>query len=134
MKYYKVSKLLTISLVILTLASACAKGPFTIKDKKFEASDICDAEGLLELRMEDSELKITARTAIKTFMRKSGFPSAWCHGVRHVWIGTATHAGYTFESSPDDPLRFVVDRDKGYFYEQGTGTVTTPDGKVVVLP
>ena len=134
MKYNRVSRLLAISLVVLILASACAKGPFTIKDENFAASNVCDGEGVLELRMEGGELTVAARGDIQTFMRQSGFPSAWCHGLRHVWIGEATHAGYTFESSPDDPLQFVVDRDKGYYYEQGTGTITTPDGEVVTLP
>lgn len=58
----------------------------------------------------------------------------WCYGAKHTWQGEATYAGYTFESSPDDPLQFVVDRDKGYYYKQGTGTVTMPEGEVVTLP
>jgi hypothetical protein len=134
MKYNKIPGLLAIGLVVLILASACAKGPFAIKDESFAASDACDGEGVLELRMEGGELKITSRDDMQIFMRQSGLPSAWCHGLRHVWIGEATHAGYTFESSPDDPLQFVVDRDKGYYYEQGTGTVTTPDREIVTLP
>ena len=67
-------------------------------------------------------------------MRKSGLPSAWCNGTIHVWKGKVTYEGYTFESSTDDPLQFAVDKDKGYRYVEGKGTVTTPEGKVVELP
>jgi len=34
----------------------------------------------------------------------------------------------------DDPLQFKVDRDKGYYYIGGKGTVTTPKGKIIKLP
>jgi hypothetical protein len=84
--------------------------------------------------MEGGELGVTARGETQVSMRQSGMPSAWCHGFRHVWVGEVTHKGYTFKSSPDDPLQFVVDRDRGYYYEKGAGTVTMPDGKAIVLP
>ena len=133
MSNHKISRLLLLSLVIACLISACG-GPFTIKHEKFAADDACDAEGTIELRMEGGKLRSVTGSDFQVFMRKSGFPSAWCHGVRHVWKGKATYEGYTFESSPDDPLQFVVDRSKGYVYVEGKGTVTTPEGKVVDLP
>lgn len=126
-------RLIAISLAIVILASACS-GTFKIDDENFAASNACDGEGTLEWQMSGGQPKITARGEVQTFMRQSGMPSAWCHGFRHVMVGEVTHAGYTFTSSADDPLQFVVDRDKGYYYEQGTGTVTTPDGDVVSLP
>ena len=133
MDYIRALRFLVVGLAVIILASACT-GSFTIEDEDFTASNACDGEGTLEFRMESGELRVTARDDVQTFMRQSGMPSAWCHDLRHVWIGEATYAGYTFKSSPDDPLQFVVDRDKGYYYEQGTGTVTTPDGEVVTLP
>ena len=117
-----------------TITSTPTLTPFTIKNESFAASNACDGEGVLEFKTENGDLTATARGDIKTFMRQSGLPSAWCHGFRHVWIGESTYAGYTFNSDPDDPLQFVVDRDKGYYYEQGTGTVTLPNGSVVTLP
>lgn len=134
MKHNNVPRLFAISLVMLILASACAGGTFTIEDGSFKASNACDGEGTLEWRMQSGKVAVTARGNVQTFMRQAGMPSAWCNGLRHVWIGEVTHAGYTFESSSDNPLQFVVDSDKGYYYEQGTGTVTTPDGEVVTLP
>jgi hypothetical protein len=131
MNFNKVSRLLVVTLTVVILASGCT-GPFTIED--FSASNACDGQGTIEFRMEGGQLRATTRDDVQTFMRQSGMPSVWCHGLRHVWIGEATLEGYTFDSSPDDPLQFVVDRDKGYYYEQGTGSVTTPDGEVVTLP
>lgn len=131
MSYGRVSSLFAVTLIVVILASGCT-GSFTIED--LSASSACDGEGTIELRMEDGQLRATARDDVQTFMRQSGMPSIWCHGLRHVWIGEATLEGYTFDSSTDDHLQFVVDRDKGYHYEQGTGSVTTPDGEVIALP
>ena len=122
---------LAVTLIVVILAGACT-GPFTIED--FSASNACDGQGTIEFRMEGGQLMATARDDVQTFMRQAGMPSVWCHGLRHVWIGEATLEGYTFDSSPDDPLQFVVDRGKGYYYDQGTGTVTAPDGEVTTLP
>jgi len=133
MNYSKGLRLLIVSLMVIVLASACT-GPLTIKDENFTASNVCDGEGTLELRMEGGELLMTARDELQIFMLQSGMPSSWCHGLRHIWIGEATYAGHTFKSSLDDPLQFVVDREKGYYYEQGTGTITMPEGEVVTLP
>ena len=58
MNNYRISRLLLISLVIASLASACG-GPFTIRNEKFAASDACDAEGEIELSMEGDKLKAT---------------------------------------------------------------------------
>ncbi len=133
MKWHEVSSLLVISLVILILASACANGPFIIKDESFAASDVCDGEGTIEIRMVNGEFQATAGEDVQLEFLESGMPSIWCHGLTHVWLGTATYEGYTFESDPDDPLQFVVDRESGYRYVLGTGTVTTPNGDVVTL-
>lgn len=131
MNYERVSRSLVVTLIVVILTSGCT-GQFKIKD--FSASNACDGEGTIELRMEGGQLRPTSRGEIQTFMRQSGMPSIWCHGLKHVWIGEATFEGYTFDSRSGDPLQFVVDRDKGYYYEQGTGSVTTSDGKVVKLP
>ena len=130
----KTLKLFVLGLWIASFLGACASGPFAIRDKNFAASDACNAEGALEFQMVGGDLRATARSGMQVDMLKDGMPSAWCHGLRHVWIGKAAHGGYTFDSAADDPLQFVVDRDKGYYYEKGSGTVTAPDGKVSKLP
>jgi len=134
MKNYRILRLLLIGLITFFLANACTRAPFTIEDEKFVASDICDAEGKFKMVMHRGKLASQALTGIKVHMIKDGLPSPWCHGVKHVWVGKATHGGYTFQSSADDPLQFVVDRNKGYYYEKGKGTVTTPNGKVIQFP
>jgi hypothetical protein len=58
----------------------------------------------------------------------------WCNGATHKWIGKFIYSGYTFDSDKENPLQFRVDKDKGYVYVGGRGTVTTPDGMVVKLP
>lgn len=126
------SKLVVIMLIVVILASGCSTGPVIIEE--FSASNVCDGEGTIELQTVGGQLRATARDDVQTFMRQTGMPSIWCHGLKHVWIGEATLEGYTFDSSLDDPLQFVVDRDKGYYYEQGTGSVTMPDGEIIKLP
>ncbi len=122
--------IIVISLILLCFVNACGTGVYTIKDDNFTASDICDGQGVWVLHSEGA----TAQGDISVTMLKDGFPNIWCHGLTHMWVGEATYAGYTFKSSQDDPLYFVVDRQKGYYYIKGSGTVTEPDGKVVTLP
>ena len=135
MSKYNLLKALLISLIITSVISACGE-PFTIKDKKFKADDVCDAieEVKIELKMENNKLVMKPLTEFHVYMRKTGMPSAWCHGIKNIWKGKTSYAGYTFDSSKDDPLQFKVDRNKGYYYLKGERTVTRPDGKVIKLP
>jgi hypothetical protein len=129
-------RLFLIILLSITAAtlSGCGSGTFTINNEKFQATDICDGTGTLEIYMENGEVHAKAQGDIKTHMIKNGFPSAWCHGLTHQYTGTVKRSGYTFESDPNDPLKFQVDRDKGYHYISGKGVVTDPDGKVTTFP
>ncbi|MBZ5535630.1 MAG: hypothetical protein LAO31_06710 [Acidobacteriia bacterium] len=61
-------------------------------------------------------------------------PVIWAHGVKHTWIGRNEVQDHIFEGDPGWPLVFRVDKDKGYVYLRGRGTVTTPDGRVIRLP
>jgi hypothetical protein len=61
-------------------------------------------------------------------------PVLWAHGVKHTWIGRHEAQNHVFEGDPSWPLVFRVDKDKGYVYLRGRGTVTTPDGRVFRLP
>ena len=118
--------------------TATAKS-FAIKGKAFEAENKnhkidCKKEVDVEVHLEkNGDLYFLFGGEMLIPLRGSDFV-LWCYGAEHTWIGEATYAGYTFKSSLDDPLKFVVDRNKGYSYEQGAGTVTTPDGDIVTLP
>jgi len=59
--------------------------------------------------------------------------AVFCYGAKHTWIGTLTYAGYTFASDANDPLKFIVDENKGYVYVGGKGSVTSPDGSIINL-
>jgi hypothetical protein len=61
-------------------------------------------------------------------------PVIWAHGVKHTWIGRHEVQDHIFEGDPNWPLVFRVDKDKGYVYLRGRGTVTTPDGILIRLP
>jgi len=58
----------------------------------------------------------------------------WAHGVTHVWVGRCSVGDYVFDGSRWSPLTFRIDKDKGYAYIKGRGTVTLPDGKSISLP
>ena len=60
-------------------------------------------------------------------------PNGWGTGARHTLKGKLKIQGYTFVSSPEDPLVFRVGRNYGYEYERGKGTVTTPTGDEIHL-
>lgn len=64
----------------------------------------------------------------------NGRQALWSPGSTHTWLGKTEAFGYVFDSSKDDPLQFRSDRDLGYVYVRGTGTVRTPEGKLVNLP
>lgn len=126
--------MLVCGMISLTGCASKKGSPFVIKNEKFAASEACAGEGVFDLYMEKGKLVVRAREDIKVKMIKDGLPSLWCHGLTHVFLGKVHHAGYTFNSDSADPLQFVVDRDKGYYYKQGAGEVTTPEGKIVALP
>jgi len=122
------------TIVILLFMTGCGLGTFTIKDDNFQATDVCDGTGTLEIFMENGAVQANAQGDIQTKMLKNGMPSVWCHGLTHQFIGTVTVSGYTFESDISDPLMFTVDRNKGFYYTSGKGTVKDPDGKITTLP
>jgi hypothetical protein len=129
-------RLLLIVLLSITTAtlSGCASRTFTIKNEKFQATDICDGTGTIEISTQNGKVQAKAQGRIQTHMIKNGGFSMWCHGLTHQYTGTVKVFGYTFQSDPNDPLKFQVDRDKGYHYISGKGVVTDSDGKVTTLP
>jgi hypothetical protein len=130
----KRSSLIVLLAITIPTLSGCDSGTFTIKSDKFKASDICDGTGTYVIYMNNNDVCVKTPGKILAFMRKSGFPSSWCHGFVHQFEGVVKRSGYTFESDANDPLKFMVDRNKGYYYISGNGIVTDPDGKVTTLP
>lgn len=104
--------------------------PFSITDQSFEASYRAECETDCDIVSVEGD-SFRARGSIS--MREGRF-TLWCYGANHTWIGELTYAGYTFASDENDPLQFRVDRDKGYVYVEGKGTITFPDGSSVTLP
>lgn len=135
MVYKSILKIIIISLILLTFVFACGTGTYTIKDENFAATDAADGEGVLEIRESSDGVKVTAQGDVKFQWHQAGPGfTPWAHGLVHVYVGEVNYAGYTFNSSADDPLHFVVHRDRGFYYKKGAGTVTTPDGDEINLP
>ena len=113
--------------------------PFSIKKSAFEAEydehkRPCENEVDVEVhKASNGDLYFLFGGVMEIPLRGSSFV-LWCYGAVHTWIGEATYEGYTFVSDEDDPLRFIVDKNKGYLYVSGTGSVTLPDGTEVTLP
>jgi len=121
-------------LVTVATLSGCGSGTFTIRHEEFQATDVCDGTGTLEIYLEGGAARAKAQSDVQTHMLKDGMPSIWCHGLTHQFVGTVKMAGYTFESDASEPLQFKVDRNRGYYHISGKGTVTDPSGKVTTLP
>jgi hypothetical protein len=59
----------------------------------------------------------------------------WCYGAEHTWmVDEATYEGYVITSHELNPLLFRVDKEDGYLYVSGEGTVTMPNGNIISLP
>lgn len=63
----------------------------------------------------------------------NGQLAVWCYGAKHQWIGTIDYEGYIFASDENDPLQFEIDKDAGYKFVAGVGTLTYPDGTQISL-
>ena len=122
------------TVVILLSMTGCRLDTFVIEDDNFQATDVCDGTGTLEIFMKNGAVQAKGQGDTQITMLKDGMPSVWCHGLTHRFTGTVTVSGYTFESDVSDPLEFTVDRDKGLYYTSCKGIVTDPDGKVTTLP
>lgn len=107
------------------------QGPFAIRDKMFESECIRDCDIEVEIfKAEGESYEFRGKTLVVCKNKMTPF----CYGARHTWVGRLNFGGYTFDSDKDDPLQFMVTRDKGYVYIKGKGTVTMPDGTTVLLP
>lgn len=111
------------------------KSSLTLQDERLIDRYLEPGEGEIRISSipgEGSRLEgnVTFRMEADGQMR----PVIWAHGVKHTWIGRHEVQDHIFEGDPGWPLVFRVDKDKGYVYLRGRGTVTTPDGRVIRLP
>jgi len=107
--------------------------PLVIEGEAFEA----DVQGTCSTDVAITEVvgdALRIQVLSGSISIREGGLTIWCYGAKHTWIGTLTYGGYTFESDEDDPLQFILDRNKGYSYLAGKGRVIQPDGRSVELP
>jgi len=107
-----------------------AKEPFAIKDNNF----LADHKKPCKTDVQIKSVKGTSFGVSGKLSVINGQTTFWCYGARHTWIGKLTYADFTFDSDKDNPLQFVIDKDKGYLYVKGQGTITFPNGKIRKLP
>jgi len=111
-----------------------AQGPFVISDKRLRqlsGPDPCRT---------DAEITASSSQGYQTrgmVERFGGQFHLWCNGAKHTWIGRHENiqgAIALIDSDKENPLQFKIDKEKGYVYQKGKGTVTMSDGKVIKLP
>ncbi|MGD8902237.1 MAG: FHA domain-containing protein [Anaerolineae bacterium] len=107
--------------------------PLSIEGEAFEADvqDTCSVDVAIT-EVVGNGLRIEVLSG--SIRIHQGGLTIWCYGAKHTWIGSLTYGGYTFESDPDTPLQFILDRDEGYSYLSGRGRVVQSDGSSVELP
>lgn len=114
-------------IVALFLGVICyAKEPFAIGEKKFIPKDKNDCITDTKVSMEGKTYAFDGLLDVRH--------GNYCHKAKHTLIGEVTLFEYVFNSDKNDPLQFIVDKDRGYVYVKGKGTITTPSGKKTILP
>jgi len=121
---------LVLGIIVYNNLLGCAKEPFAIKDNNFGAKyeEPCETD-IQIISVKGNSFRGRGELSIK-----NGKTIFWCYGAKHTWIGKLTYAYYTFDSDKNNPLQFVIDKDKGYLYVKGQGTITFPNGKIRKLP
>jgi len=121
-------------LLCLTVLS-CKTRSFSLKDDKLIDRAARHDDGKVQISQNpDGSYHISGEVMV-TFNPSGGYDQTiWADGVTHTWIGKCTYQGYVFDSNSGNPLVFRVDKDNGYTYVGGKGTVTAPDGKSTTLP
>ncbi len=126
----------TFSMLLCLTGLSCKTRSFSLKDDKLiDRSARHDDGSKVQISQNpDGSFHISGQVTV-TFKPSGGYDqNIWADGVTHTWIGKCTYRGYLFDSDAGKPLVFRVDKDNGYTYVGGKGTVTTPDGKSTTLP
>ena len=124
-----------LSLLLCLTGLSCKTRSFSLKDDKLIDRSARHDDGKVEISQKpDGTYHITGKVMV-TFNPSGGYDqNIWADGVTHTWIGKVKYQGYLFDSDAGKPLVFRVDKDNGYTYVGGKGTVTAPDGKSTTLP
>ena len=123
------------SLLLCLTGLSCKTRSFSLKDDKLIDRSTGHDNGKVQISQNpDGSYHISGQVTV-TFNPSGGYDqNIWADGVTHTWIGKCKYEGYVFDSDSSKPLVFRVDKDNGYTYVGGKGTVTTPDGKSTTLP
>jgi hypothetical protein len=126
---------LTLSMLLCLTVLSCNTRSFSLKDDKLIDRSARHDDGKVQISQNpDGGYHISGQVTV-TFNPSGGYDqNIWADGVTHTWIGKVTYQGYVFDSNSGKPLVFRVDKDNGYTYVGGKGTVTAPDGKSTTLP
>ncbi len=108
--------------------------PFALSGTGFEADYKGDCTDVDVAITEVTGTSLKIKVLNGSLAIRGGKLTVWCYGAKHTWQGTLTYAGYTFASDAATPMQFTLDKDKGYIYVTGKGSVTFPDGKIVQFP
>lgn len=124
-----------LSLLLCLTALSCKTRSFSLKDDKLIDRSARHDDGKVKISQNpDGTYHISGQVTV-TFNPSGGYDqNIWADGVTHTWIGKCTYAGYVFDSHSGNPLVFRVDKDNGYTYVGGKGTVTAPGGQSTTLP
>lgn len=130
-------KSLLLPIIIFTAFVNCMQVPtmdtYLIKDDYFAIKEGCESRGIFRIRMKKGKLQIAAEDKIYFTVEDPTEMKIWCHGAIHEWVGKVKYGYYTFISDKKSPLRFMVDKDIGYYYLGGKGKIITPEGKKINL-
>ncbi len=125
--------LITSCVMCLVVGVACTR-KFSINDDRLIDKSARHDDGNVRVSQNaDGSYHITGQVMV-SFTPDGGSQNIWADGVTHTWIGRVSYNGYIFDSDQNKPLSFRVDKDHGYTYVGGKGTVTAPDGKSTTLP
>jgi hypothetical protein len=114
---------------------SCKTRDFSIKDARLIDRSAPHDDGKVQISQKsDGSYHISGNVTVR-FNPSGGYDQTiWADGVTHTWVGKVTYEGYVFDSDGSKPLVFRVDKDNGYTYVGGKGTVTEPNGKSTTLP
>ena len=121
-------------LLLLLVCVGCTR-KFSINDERLMDKSARHDDGKVQISQNpDGSYRISGQV-MTTFNPDGGVSqNIWADGVTHTWIGKVSYERYVFDSDQTKPLIFRVDKDNGYTYVGGKGTVTSPDGKSTTLP
>jgi hypothetical protein len=102
--------------------------------EKFENYSNDVPHGNFRFEQNGDEYKVTASegVVVRPYGNKLDF-DYWANGTKHILSGNIYLAGYEFVGDKSDPLIFKVDKNSGYIFIRGKGSVKLLDGEIIHL-